>query len=109
MVNIVLKRKRKNANKRPQSTEQEAEQRESGTKRRQKMVGSLPVANVQALASSYSGDVPLRYLRPELLSEEVLVDESLQIPTIDMRKLLVDDDEMSKLHLACKEWGFFQV
>ena len=71
--------------------------------------GSVLVANVQALASSYSGDVPLRYLRPELLAEEVLVDESLPIPTIDMRKLLVDDDEMGKLHLACKEWGFFQV
>ena len=107
MVNIVFKRKRKNANKK--AILQSTEQRQSGIKRRQKMVGSLPVANVQALASSYSGDVPLRYLRPELLSEEVLVDESLQIPTIDMRKLLVDDDEMSKLHLACKEWGFFQI
>ncbi|RVX00242.1 S-norcoclaurine synthase 1 [Vitis vinifera] len=63
--------------------------------------GSVLVANVQALASSYSGDVPLRYLRPELHAEEVLVDESLPIPTIDMRKLLVDDDEMGKLHLAC--------
>ena len=73
------------------------------------MVGSLPVANVQALASSYSGDVPLRYLRPELLSEEVLVDESLRIPTIDMRNLMVEDDEMGKLQSACKEWGFFQV
>ena len=71
--------------------------------------GSVLVANVQALASSYSGDVPLRYLLPELHAEEVLVDESLPIPTIDMRKLLVDDDEMGKLHLACKEWGFFQV
>ncbi|XP_034708370.1 S-norcoclaurine synthase 1-like [Vitis riparia] len=71
--------------------------------------GSVLVANVSALASSYSGDVPLRYLRPELHAEEVLVDESLPIPTIDMRKLLVDDDEMGKLHLACKEWGFFQL
>ena len=71
--------------------------------------GSLPVANVQALASSNSGDIPLWYLRPELQSEEVLVDESLRIPTIDMRNLMVEDDEMGKLQSACKEWGFFQV
>ena len=74
--------------------------------------GSVPIANVQALASRCSGNIPLRYLRPELHSEEVLVDDTLQIPTIDMRKLMVDDDdddEMGKLHSACKEWGFFQV
>ncbi|CBI33964.3 unnamed protein product, partial [Vitis vinifera] len=71
--------------------------------------GSIPVANVQALASSNSGDIPFRDHRSELQSEEVLVDESLQIPTIDMRKLMVDDDEIGKLHLACKEWGFFQL
>ena len=80
---------------------------------RRELGGSFPVANVQALASTYSGDIPLRFVRPELHSEQVLVDETLQIPTIDMRKLMVDDDddddEMGKLHLACKEWGFFQV
>lgn len=74
---------------------------------------SYPVTNVQALASNYSGDIPLRFHRPELHSEEVLVDESLQIPTIDMNKLMVEDEddnhEIGKLHLACKEWGFFQV
>ena len=65
--------------------------------------------NVQALASSNSDDMPLWYLRSELQLEEVLVDESLQIPTIDMRKLMVEDDEMGKVQSACKEWGFFQV
>ena len=69
----------------------------------------LPVENVQALASNNSGEIPSRYLRPELQSEEVLADESIQIPTIDMRKLMVAEDEMGKLHYACKEWGFFQV
>ena len=55
-------------------------------------------------------DTQLRQISPELRRKEVLVDESLQIPTIDMRKLMVeDDDEMAKLHFACKEWGFFQV
>lgn len=76
---------------------------------RKEFGGSLPVANVQELASNNSGDIPIRYLRLELQSEEVLVDKSLQIPTIDMRKLMVDDDEMEKLHFACKDWGFFQV
>ncbi|CBI33958.3 S-norcoclaurine synthase 1 [Vitis vinifera] len=69
----------------------------------------LPVENVQALASNNSGEIPSRYLRPELQSEEVLADESIQIPTIDMRKLMVAEDEMGKLHYACKEWGFFQL
>ena len=76
---------------------------------RKEFGGSLPVANVQALASNNSSDIPIQYLMLELQSEEVLVDESLQIPTIDMRKLMVDDDEMEKLHFACKDWGFFQV
>ena len=76
---------------------------------RKEFGGSLPVANVQELASNNSGDIPIRHLRLELQSEEVLVDKSLQIPTIDMRKLMVDDDEMEKLHFACKDWGFFQV
>ena len=76
---------------------------------RKEFGGSLPVANVQALASNNSSDIPIQYLMLELQSEEVLVDESLHIPTIDMRKLMVDDDEMEKLHFACKDWGFFQV
>ncbi|RVX00249.1 S-norcoclaurine synthase 1 [Vitis vinifera] len=70
---------------------------------RKEFGGSLPVANVQALASNNSSDIPIQYLRLELQSEEVLVDESLQIPTIDMRKLMVDDDEMEKLHFASSQ------
>lgn len=70
--------------------------------------GSLPVENVQALASKDLNDVPPRYIRPERQSEQVLIDESLQIPVIDMSKLM-DEDELMKLHLACKDWGFFQV
>lgn len=77
---------------------------------RKELGGSLPVANVQALASTNSSDIPLQYLRPEFQSEEVLVDESLQIPTLDLSKLMLsDDDEMQKFHSACKDWGFFQV
>ncbi|CAI0396550.1 unnamed protein product [Linum tenue] len=76
--------------------------------------GSLPVPNVQQLASRYEG-VPLRYIRPELELERVSKDEYDRIPLIDMSKLNDnvrdggDDDEAAKLHSACKDWGFFQV
>nr|XP_043627330.1 S-norcoclaurine synthase 1-like [Erigeron canadensis] len=76
--------------------------------------GSIPVDNVQALASKDLKDIPIRYIRPEIESEEVLTDESLQIPVIDISKLIVAgqpgyDDELAKLHVACKDWGFFQL
>ncbi|CAI0396540.1 unnamed protein product [Linum tenue] len=71
--------------------------------------GSLPVPNVQQLASRYEG-VPVRYIRPELELERVSNDEYDRIPLIDMSKLNdVRDDEAAKLHSACKDWGFFQV
>ncbi|CAI0418406.1 unnamed protein product [Linum tenue] len=75
--------------------------------------GSLPVPNVQQLASS-SNDVPIRYIRPELELERVSSDdEYVQVPVIDMSKLDDGDDdddvELAKLHSACRDWGFFQV
>ncbi|GJX14947.1 ribonuclease H-like domain-containing protein [Tanacetum coccineum] len=60
-------------------------------------------------------DIPSRYIRPEIeLDEEVLIDESLHIPVIDISKLAVVgqpgyDDELENLHVACRDWGFFQV
>ncbi|XP_057510911.1 S-norcoclaurine synthase 1-like [Actinidia eriantha] len=76
--------------------------------------GSLPVENVQALASKHLKDIPHRYIRPEVEFDEVSVDDSWQIPVIDMSKLggtgqLGHDDESEKLHRACKDWGFFQL
>lgn len=83
------------------------------TNSRKDFGGSLPVENVQALASRNLKDVPLRYIRPEAEFEQVSIDESLHIPVIDMCKLIDDqlchDDELAKLHLACKHWGFFQL
>ncbi|XP_008802804.2 S-norcoclaurine synthase 1-like [Phoenix dactylifera] len=78
-------------------------------------VGSLPVANVQALAAASSGlsEVPPRYLRPEAESDPVTGDGgSLEIPVIDMNRLLQPQssrDESAKLNLACEQWGFFQL
>ncbi|GLT91187.1 hypothetical protein SLE2022_090870 [Rubroshorea leprosula] len=76
--------------------------------------GSLPVQNVQALSAEKLEDIPAQYIRPELESDEVSIDESLQIPVVDMAKLVSDqfaghDQELNKLHLACKDWGFFQL
>ena len=81
---------------------------------RRDLGGSLPVENVQALASKHLKDIPHRYIRPEVEFDEVSVDDSWQIPAIDMSKLggtgqLGHDDESAKLHCACKDWGFFQV
>ncbi|XP_027081075.1 S-norcoclaurine synthase 1-like [Coffea arabica] len=80
---------------------------------RKDLGGSLPVENVQELASNNLKEIPHRYIRPELNPDEVSVDESLQIPVIDMSKLATDhvdnQNEMAELHQACKEWGFFQL
>ncbi|CAI9095461.1 OLC1v1031415C1 [Oldenlandia corymbosa var. corymbosa] len=74
---------------------------------------TLPVENVQELASKNTTDIPNRYIRPEMWADEVSVDESLQIPVIDMSKLATGnigyETEMSKLHQACRDWGFFQL
>ncbi|CAN1256937.1 S-norcoclaurine synthase 1 [Linum perenne] len=59
--------------------------------------GSIPVANVQQLASESKDDhVPIKYIRPELELDQVPIDGSHHIPVID-------------LHSACKDWGFFQL
>lgn len=80
---------------------------------RKDLGGSIPVENVQSLASKNLKDIPLRYIRVEVESDELLADESLQIPVIGMSKLVIGqygyEAELDKLHLACKDWGFFQV
>lgn len=75
---------------------------------RKDLGGSLPVENVQALASKSLKDIPPQYLLTEMENEELSIDDSLQIPVIDMNKL-GSEDELEKLHLTCREWGFFQV
>ncbi|KAK1285815.1 S-norcoclaurine synthase 1 [Acorus calamus] len=72
------------------------------------LVGSLPVDNVQALASKKLGHIPTRYIRPETETETILRD----IPTVDLSKLLdqrSSDEESKNLHFACEEWGFFHL
>uniref|UniRef100_A0A2P2N4W6 Uncharacterized protein n=1 Tax=Rhizophora mucronata TaxID=61149 RepID=A0A2P2N4W6_RHIMU len=77
--------------------------------------GSLPVEKVQELASRNLKDAPLRYIRPDVEFDEVSIDKSLQIPVIDTSKLVDnqlgqdDNKELAKLHVACRDWGTFQV
>ncbi|KAK2985049.1 hypothetical protein RJ640_016969 [Escallonia rubra] len=77
------------------------------------MGGSIPVQNVQELAFKNPEDIPLRYIRPEVESDDIVLDGSLQIPVIDMSNLDIGqvgyEEELAKLHRACKEWGFFQL
>ncbi|KAE9590568.1 putative thebaine 6-O-demethylase [Lupinus albus] len=76
--------------------------------------GSLPVPSVQELSKENLIDVPPRYHRPQqqdLIISQVDHDFP-EIPFIDMHNLLSQQAkyaELQKLHLACKQWGFFQL
>ncbi|XP_066387926.1 2-oxoglutarate-dependent dioxygenase 11-like isoform X2 [Miscanthus floridulus] len=81
-------------------------------------MGSLPVANVQALAETCNNGVaepvPRRYLSKDPSAEEVVAadDSSHAIPVIDFRKLLdpeSSEEECARLGSACHRWGFFQL
>ncbi|KAL3376966.1 hypothetical protein AABB24_003407 [Solanum stoloniferum] len=77
-----------------------------------KLGGSLKVPNVQELAKQQLAAVPPRYIRDDIENQSYSSIVILpQVPVIDMKKLLdIDDDsELERLHLACKEWGFFQL
>ncbi|KAJ8549397.1 hypothetical protein K7X08_033104 [Anisodus acutangulus] len=71
---------------------------------------SLKVPSVRELAKQELAAVPPRYIRDDIekTPSSILLP---QVPVIDMKKLAIgdDDSELERLHLACKEWGFFQV
>ncbi|RDY00356.1 Protein SRG1, partial [Mucuna pruriens] len=73
----------------------------------------VAVPYVQEIVKESLRSVPERYVRAQheraILSSTIPLPE---IPIIDLRKLLSQDDkgpQLEKLHYACKEWGFFQV
>ena len=75
---------------------------------------SLIVPSVQELAKSKLEFIPPRYFHRFDQQDLVIsqTDSSPEIPVIDMQRLLSLESagsELAKLHLACKEWGFFQV
>ncbi|KAJ9564873.1 hypothetical protein OSB04_000839 [Centaurea solstitialis] len=76
--------------------------------------GSLLVPSVQELAKEPLIEVPIRYLRHDQdLSVASWSSSSVStVPVIDMQQLESKDSsnyELEKLHLACKDWGFFQM
>ncbi|KAF2285856.1 hypothetical protein GH714_008447 [Hevea brasiliensis] len=76
---------------------------------------SLLVPCVQELAKEPLVTVPPRYIRPDQDHPIVVVEDDAPLPevtVIDMQRLHNQesmDSELAKLHLACKEWGFFQL
>ena len=70
--------------------------------------------NVQVLSSNNLREIPHYYLQNEAETDPVEVEDSFHMPVIDMSKLLdkdpsIYDHELTRLHSACKDWGFFQV
>ncbi|XP_020587305.1 S-norcoclaurine synthase 1-like [Phalaenopsis equestris] len=75
------------------------------------LASTKPVLNVQELAQS--GEVPKRYFRPEAEGNPVAYGDDVELPVIDLTKLLdpelINQEELSRLGFACREWGFFQL
>ncbi|KOM54816.1 hypothetical protein LR48_Vigan10g070800 [Vigna angularis] len=76
---------------------------------------SLLVPSVQEFSKESVSNVPQRYFQPQHQQQTLLIshesDATLQMPVIDMPKLVSQESgssELIRLHLACKEWGFFQ-
>ncbi|BAT93189.1 hypothetical protein VIGAN_07211300 [Vigna angularis var. angularis] len=78
---------------------------------------SVLVPSVQELAKQNLATVPQRYIQPQHEQQMLHISQqpntaTLQIPVIDMQRLLSQEygsSELDKLHLVCKEWGFFQL
>ncbi|KAG9447580.1 hypothetical protein H6P81_013708 [Aristolochia fimbriata] len=72
---------------------------------------SLLVPSVQELVTQSMNTIPPRYVRPELEYTRIIT-SSVEIPVIDFRKFYTRESiesELEKLHLACRDWGFFQL
>ncbi|XP_042475627.1 protein SRG1 [Macadamia integrifolia] len=85
-------------------------------------ISSLKVGHlddIQELSKNQPTTVPDRYIRdeserPTHVSATSPQSSSMQIPVIDLSKLVEGNEdqsqtELSKLASACEEWGFFQV
>ncbi|KAJ6357691.1 hypothetical protein OIU78_005519 [Salix suchowensis] len=73
---------------------------------------SLSVPSVQEMVREDSQCVPERYIQEhkDRPVENEMCPTSSEIPVINFSLLVNgDEDERKKLHIACKEWGFFQV
>nr|GEZ37186.1 protein SRG1-like [Tanacetum cinerariifolium] len=76
--------------------------------------GSLSVPCVQELAKESLVEAPSRYVRPnqDPIFVSGLSATQTEVPIIDMQRLLSEESansELERLHIACKDWGFFQM
>ncbi|GJT46467.1 SRG1-like protein [Tanacetum coccineum] len=73
--------------------------------------GSLRVPCVQELAKESLTEAPHRYV--QLNQDPIFVSATLtEVPIIDMQRLFSEESaitELERLHIACKDWGFFQM
>lgn len=68
------------------------------------------VPSVQEMVKKPITQIPSQYIRPDRHSPATPEDhEFAPVPVIDFGKLGLEDSEMERLDLACKDWGFFQV
>ncbi|KAF8397444.1 hypothetical protein HHK36_016361 [Tetracentron sinense] len=73
---------------------------------------SIPVQSVQEMVRRNSQFVPDKYIQEHVdrPKDSDLCPISSEIPIIDFSLLASGhEDERRKLHLACKDWGFFQI
>lgn len=73
---------------------------------------SLPVPNVQEMVRKTPMEVPERYIRhrEDRPKATEITRPPCQIPVIDLSLLSIGHkEELQRLDLACKQWGFFQV
>ncbi|CAL0326482.1 unnamed protein product [Lupinus luteus] len=75
---------------------------------------SLVVPSVQELVKQNISNLPPRYIQPQPQHNLAITepDHTLQIPVIDLQRLLSIEfrsSELAKLHHASKDWGFFHL
>ncbi|KAI4354532.1 hypothetical protein L6164_003385 [Bauhinia variegata] len=73
---------------------------------------SIPVPNVQEMVKKEPWQVPQRYVRSQEEMDKVIDMSHLssEIPVIDLSLLSCGNkEELLKLDVACKDWGFFQL
>lgn len=82
-------------------------------------VPSFPVKvghidDVQELKKNKPTSIPERFVRdmierPKLGTVTTPSSCNLNIPVVDLSKIMNSQDEIMKLSTSCEEWGFFQV
>ncbi|KAK7256765.1 hypothetical protein RIF29_30231 [Crotalaria pallida] len=75
-------------------------------------VTSIAVPSVHELVKKDPSQVPEKYVRShkEMEKDNYMPHLSSEVPIIDFALLSNGNkEELSKLDIACKEWGFFQI